>query len=116
MGLLEDAIREHLELKRRRGASAEEVAAEEKDALGPPGRPTPLEDAAASSAGVESVGPPPEAHAEDETAMFFDAEADEEPPAEEGLYEDAAVDEIFTEEPPAAEGPGTSRRRRRRST
>ncbi len=35
MGLLDDAIREHLELKRLRGADPGVVALEEKDALGP---------------------------------------------------------------------------------
>jgi hypothetical protein len=35
MGLLDDAIREHLELKRRRGADPGAVAREEQDALGP---------------------------------------------------------------------------------
>jgi hypothetical protein len=33
MGLLDDAIREHLELKRRRGADPEEVAREQREAL-----------------------------------------------------------------------------------
>jgi hypothetical protein len=36
MGLLDDAIREHLELKRRRGADPEEVARQEDEALGDP--------------------------------------------------------------------------------
>jgi hypothetical protein len=35
MGLLDDAIREHLELKRRRGADPTEVEREESEALGP---------------------------------------------------------------------------------
>jgi hypothetical protein len=35
MGLLEDAIRDHLELKRQHGASDEELLREEADALGP---------------------------------------------------------------------------------
>ena len=35
MGELEEAIREHLELKRRRGADPAEVAREEQDALAP---------------------------------------------------------------------------------
>lgn len=35
MGLLDDAIREHLELKRLRGADPGDVAQEERDALGP---------------------------------------------------------------------------------
>jgi hypothetical protein len=38
MGLLDDAIREHLELKRRRGADSTEVARQEREAFGPPGR------------------------------------------------------------------------------
>jgi len=36
MGLLDDAIREHLELKRRRGADPGEVARQEDEALGDP--------------------------------------------------------------------------------
>ena len=35
MGLLDDAIREHLELKRRRGADPSEISRQESDALGP---------------------------------------------------------------------------------
>ena len=35
MGMLDDAIREHLELKRLRGADPGDVAREERDALGP---------------------------------------------------------------------------------
>jgi hypothetical protein len=38
MGLLDDAIKEHLELKRKRGADAEEVSRLEQEALGPPQR------------------------------------------------------------------------------
>ena len=36
MGLLDDAIREHLDLKRRRGADTSEVERQEQEALGPP--------------------------------------------------------------------------------
>jgi hypothetical protein len=36
MGLLDEAIREHLELKRRRGADPDEVARQEGEALGDP--------------------------------------------------------------------------------
>ena len=39
MGLLDDAIREHLELKRRRGADPHEVARQEDEALGDPRNP-----------------------------------------------------------------------------
>ena len=34
MGVLDEAIREHLELKRRRGADSGEVARQEREALG----------------------------------------------------------------------------------
>ncbi|HEY2435554.1 MAG TPA: hypothetical protein VGH93_00115 [Solirubrobacteraceae bacterium] len=46
MGLLDDAIREHLELKRRRGADPGEVAREQRDALD-------VEEPVASEAGLE---------------------------------------------------------------
>jgi hypothetical protein len=45
MGLLDDAIREHLELKRRRGADPGEVAREQREALDPvPREPGALSD------------------------------------------------------------------------
>src|SRR4051794_1023162 len=53
MGLLDDAIRDHLELKRRHGASADEVARQEKEALGPVRRDAPLSPAAAAAAAPE---------------------------------------------------------------
>ena len=43
MGVLEDAIREHLELKRQHGASDEELEREQNEALGPPRRETAAE-------------------------------------------------------------------------
>ncbi len=42
MGELDDAIREHLELKRRRGADPAEVAREEQEALSPVTRGHPI--------------------------------------------------------------------------
>jgi hypothetical protein len=42
MGELSDAIREHLELKRRRGADPAEVAREEREALAPVTRSHPV--------------------------------------------------------------------------
>src|SRR4051794_6315506 len=46
MGLLDDAIREHLELKRRHGADPSEVERQEQEALGPArrGAALPLDD------------------------------------------------------------------------
>jgi hypothetical protein len=54
MGLLDDAIREHLELKRRRGADPGEVAREQQEALDSviPGDPAP------SNGGAESPPKP----------------------------------------------------------
>jgi hypothetical protein len=68
MGLLDDAIREHLELKRRRGADPGELAREEHEALGPARRgPMPpasdedelddLVDEAGAEAGSEHAEP-----------------------------------------------------------
>jgi hypothetical protein len=83
MGLLDDAIREHLELKRRRGADPGEVAREQREALDPvPREPgalsdehEPIADAAAAEApdaGVMAGGVP-----EDMPDELADAVADE---------------------------------------
>jgi hypothetical protein len=76
MGLLDDAIREHLELKRRHGASDEEINQNEAEALGPARRALPAEpDADGEPAGdaepaeevdaaAEAVDAPPEPVAE----------------------------------------------------
>lgn len=47
MGLLDEAIREHLELKRLRGADPGEIARLEREALGPVRRPEPAAEAPA---------------------------------------------------------------------
>jgi len=49
MGLLDDAIRDHLELKRRRGADPAEVAREQQEALEPLADPVPASDLEAST-------------------------------------------------------------------
>jgi hypothetical protein len=64
MGMLDDAIREHLELKKRSGAPDEEVQRLETEAFGPPRSaavPPPEE---APPAPVEEEGAPPEPVAE----------------------------------------------------
>ena len=66
MGLLDDAIREHLELKRRRGGDAGEIARQEQEALGPARRgPAPRqvprpEEGTNGHAQAEDVVPPDE--------------------------------------------------------
>src|SRR6201988_4978000 len=79
MGLLDDAIREHLDLKRRRGADPTEVERLEREALGP----------------VRRGGYEP-----DEVALGPDyarAVQEEEPPDEWGAPADAA--ELFDQAP-----------------
>jgi hypothetical protein len=109
MGLLDDAIREHLDLKRRRGADADEVARQENEALGPPrtgqfAEPGPDGDELAHAAAL-SEAPPPAAETAEEpwleehepapeeeeeaTREFVAAAADEEPaPAGEDVLEE----------------------------
>src|SRR4051812_22226907 len=62
MGLLDDAIREHLELKRKHGANPEDVARQEQEALGPSPRNEfahPDEEPPAAVAADPAPPPPP---------------------------------------------------------
>jgi hypothetical protein len=79
MGLLDDAIREHLELKRRHGADPGEVARQESEALGPARR-------AAETA---------EARLEVEPESDFDLDPESEPAP---VYE-AEPEAVFEPEP-----------------
>jgi len=94
MGVLDDAIREHLELKRQHGASQGEIEQQEQEALGPPGRQpgTPAEADAAvpeePAAEVEPVAEPeleapvePEAHEPDPDPEPVDEEPEPSEPA-----------------------------------
>ncbi len=83
MGVLDDAIREHLELKRRHGASDEEIAQEEAEALGPARRDFPAQPAAE-----------PEA-----------TEAAEEQPVADAPVEPPAEEPTAVEQPPPAPEP-----------
>jgi hypothetical protein len=56
MGLLDDAIREHLDLKRRRGADPAEIQRAEQEALGPVRRDPILSENAADSLQAEPGG------------------------------------------------------------
>ncbi len=101
MGLLDDAIREHLDLKRRRGADPTEVERAEREALGPVRRgPEPQEADEVAAGGLaydaegdegweeplrhepESVEDPSEEHHYSPSEMFERAAPppDEEPP------------------------------------
>jgi hypothetical protein len=90
MGILDDAIREHLDLKRRQGADPTEMERLEREALGPVRRGTD---------GAEDV-PPPDA---DEEALYEDAAPEWSEPAledEEMAPEQEPANEI--RETPAA--------------
>ena len=105
MGLLDDAIREHLELKRRRGADATELERQEHEALGPARQrefakpegeaPGPADEARETPAD-EAPEPPPAPMADEEPAAAVPA-VDEPPPVEEP-----------PPPPPAAERPAES--------
>jgi hypothetical protein len=105
MGLLDDAIREHLELKRRRGADPSEIEREESEALGPVRREAPAADAAVaehhgSYADHEDAGL-------DEPAVAYDADdfAFEDAPASAAPVAEHAVpsDPPATHDAPFAE-------------
>ena len=55
MSVLEDAIREHLDLKRKHGASEEELNEQEAEALGPARRDLPEGEAGAAEAGHDEA-------------------------------------------------------------
>ena len=65
MGVLDDAIREHLDLKRKHGASEGEVEQQEQEALGAPRREPPPQAEAAAAEPAEQVEPTAEPVASD---------------------------------------------------
>jgi hypothetical protein len=104
MGLLDDAIKEHLELKRRHGADPGEVARLENEALGPARRdPAPAAvdepdvDEQVAAEAAPKLAPPP-------AAGPYDDDAADEVPSEERL--EAPIHHIEREpEPPATTEP-----------
>jgi hypothetical protein len=72
MGLLDEAIREHLELKRRRGADPSAIAREEREALAPVFPDEPADHGGESADGahetveIEPAAVPGEAHTHEE--------------------------------------------------
>jgi hypothetical protein len=112
MGILDDAIREHLDLKRRRGADPTEIERAEREALGPVRRgPETGEDAAPAEPAVESEAAYPPAPAEQWEPFHEDPELEaleqheELPPYEPSRAPDGdpLMDhEPFADEPDAA--------------
>ena len=110
MGLLDDAIREHLELKRRAGADADAVAREEREALGRGGAPGAAPPAADYAGHEEAYIAPDDVYAAEEERYV--------PPAaypSSGFY-DAGTDDYAPDEPayaPPASAATAARRPRR---
>jgi hypothetical protein len=101
MGLLDDAIKEHLELKRRHGADPGEVARLEHEALGPARR-----DPAPAAVEEPVAAEPASAPVADDDLFIDDSGEYDEVPAEERL--EAPIHHIEREpepEPAAQEAP-----------
>jgi len=108
MGLLDDAIREHLELKRRHGADPEEVSRQESEALGAPVRGEFALPAAATSAAESEVDEELRAEApaaEDELEPSDEQEDEALAAPGPGAEEDPWLVEDLADEPPPAEPP-----------
>ena len=87
MGILDDAIREHLDLKRRQGADQEELARLEDEAFGPPSRPGDPDFAERGPDGEQAANATAEATAT-EIPPFDDEEID----APEGAAGETGID------------------------
>jgi hypothetical protein len=102
MGLLDDAIREHLELKRRSGADADEVHRLEQEALGPARRNP---EAAEEPFDDEAGAPDEEAEPDDYVAAPQDEEVEALAEDEEPFYDDDLLGEPSDDELEAQDGP-----------
>ena len=92
MGIFDDAIREHLELKRHAGVDEEELKELEDEAFGPPARPgDPEFPGTSEEAAVESDAAP--------SPAVFDAETTEGETAEAETPDDAVIEAPSEEEP-----------------
>jgi hypothetical protein len=93
MGLLDDAIREHLELKRQRGADPSEVAREQREALDAPVQGAQAEDTASAddTASAAPLVDPSAATAPPVAAIAADMPADSAPPALPDVPADVSV-------------------------
>jgi hypothetical protein len=110
MGLLDDAIREHLELKRQHGADPDEVARQEREALGSPRGAEPAEPLEpAAEVAPEPAGAVDEASA-DELPADEPAEPEEPSAGHVAAADGYDEDPWLEEEPdrPAEPGPDAS--------
>jgi hypothetical protein len=105
MSILDDAIREHLELKRAHGADESEIKKLEDEAFGPPGRPEepadPLAEAPTEFMATEPAGAEPEG--EESGGRRINIADLQEPPEPKAPEQDAAPEvEVQAAEPAEA--------------
>jgi hypothetical protein len=117
MGIFDDAIREHLDLKRRQGADESELQQLEDEAFGPPARPGdpdfPQTGESEAEGSAEPVAEPEAPEVKDEPvvepsdeapphgdALLADPDAEPEPPPpdDEGPVEDSGASDFSTTE------------------
>lgn len=104
MSILDDAIREHLELKRAHGADEAEVKKLEDEAFGPPGRPE--EPDPLAEAPTEFMATPEAAEPSEESGRRIDiADLQEPPPEPEAEAPAAPAEDPAQAAPPAEEEP-----------
>ena len=118
MGVLDDAIREHLDLKRKHGAAEDELQRQEEEALGPARRELAADQDQPGAEGAEEAaaagnGAEAEAEAEPADAVEPDAELDAEPappPASAEVTPEVAdaVPEVVESAPPPLDEPDPS--------
>jgi hypothetical protein len=124
MGILDDAIREHLDLKRQHGVPEEELRRQEEEALGPARRDVaPAESADGEGAAEpelhdeETVLQEPDAALAEEAPAVFDAAADDGPietePADTGVVAETEIADVsapeIAEERPEEQAAGEDR-------
>lgn len=114
MGILDDAIRQHLDLKRETGADESEVKQLEDEAFGPAARPGDKDFPTSGGEAIETPAGPSEAEAPSEEEPAAEAPSEEQPaaeapseeqPAAEGVSEEQPIAEAPSEEQPVAEAP-----------
>jgi hypothetical protein len=106
MGLLDDAIREHLELKRRHGADPGEVARQESEALGPARRAAEMAQAQAQPEVEHEPEPDFDLEPEPDPEPVFEPEPEPEPAPEPVARNiDSTIDQPTVEHPSAKPEP-----------
>lgn len=105
MGILDDAIREHLDLKRRLGAEDEEIHKLESEAFGPPTRPGDPDFADPDAGPEQQAAAPPEALEPPPAPPVAEVAVQPAEPAEEVAEASPAAQEQPDVEEPEPEAP-----------